>query len=132
MIFAIIMSGLALLAATAGLTIAIGNEKRSKKRNAALIQYIDQTAQKNANKAAIAAGAYTDEEVKKVRSDMVDLTKRTKDLEDGITPNYEQAKAAANAVNDFSKGISNILGFDPMEALRAERQKNERGDVNDV
>lgn len=51
------------------------------------------------------------------------LEERISKLEAGITPDYEQAKAAANAVNDFSKGITNILGFDPMNAIRAEREK---------
>ena len=46
-------------------------------------------------------------------------------LEKGVVPDFEQAKAAANAVNDFNNGISNILGFDPMTAL-AEAQKKER------
>lgn len=122
MIISLSMSGLALLAATAGLAIAIRNEKRSKERNAALINYIDTTAQQRANDAALAAGQYVDEETKK-------LNERIAKLEQGITPDYEQAKAAADAVNNFSKGISNILGFDPMEALKTDRRKREQGEI---
>lgn len=55
-------------------------------------------------------------------SDMVEK------LQSGIIPDYEEAKAAANAVNDFSKGISNILGFDPMTALKAEQERKKRGE----
>ena len=40
---------------------------------------------------------------------------------------YEQAKAAANAVNDFNRGITNILGFDPVSALKKEQQRERLG-----
>jgi hypothetical protein len=39
-------------------------------------------------------------------------------LENGTVPDFEKAKEAANAVNDFNAGISGILGFDPMEVIR--------------
>jgi hypothetical protein len=54
-----------------------------------------------------------------------DVFSHVEKLEKGVVPDFEQAKAAANAVNDFNKGISNILGFDPMTAL-VEAQKKER------
>lgn len=106
------MSGLALLAAIYSLALTVRNEKRSKKRNADLVNYVDVEC----NSATISAGAYTTEQTKM-------LTERIEKLEKGITPDYEQARAAANAVNDFNKGISNILGFDPHEALLASRHK---------
>lgn len=107
MIFALTMSGLALLAAICCVGMVLQNEKRNMKRNAALICYVQKTATGLEKKYDQRIGA----------------------LENGITPDYEQAKAAAAAVNDFSKGITNILGFDPMEALKADRQKKEKGDV---
>lgn len=107
MIFALIMSGLALLAAIYCVAITMRNEKRNKKRNAALIRYVQKTVDGLAKK----------------------CDQRLDSLEKGITPDYEQAKAAADAVNDFSKGITNILGFDPMEALKTDRQKKEMGDA---
>lgn len=112
----IILSGLALIAATVCLTVVCMEKKRNEKRNTAAIQYAD-----HACKSALdAAREYTDEKVAGCRD-------RIEKLEKGIIPDYEQAKAAANAVNDFSKGISNILGFDPMEALKADRAKKEAG-----
>lgn len=107
MIFALIVSGLALLAAICCMGMTLQNEKRNKKRNVALIRYVQKTVAGSEEK----------------------YTQRLEALEKGITPDYEQAKAAAAAVNDFSKGITNILGFDPMEALKADRQKKEMGDV---
>ena len=44
-----------------------------------------------------------------------------------MVPKYEPAKAAADAVNDFNKGISAILGFDPYSALQAEKTKERMG-----
>lgn len=48
-------------------------------------------------------------------------------LENGSVPDFEKAKEAANAVNDFNAGISGILGFDPMAVIR--KQRESAGDV---
>ena len=113
-LFATILSGLALLAASVCLVMTTKEKKRSKKRNAALVRYVDKTA----FQASRNAMEYTEKAAKEFLS-------RVEKLEKGVVPDFEQAKAAANAVNDFNKGISNILGFDPMAAL-AEAQKKER------
>lgn len=84
MIIATVMSSLALLAATAALTLTIYERKRSQKQNAALTEQIES-------------------------------------LKNGIVPDFEKAKAAVQAVNDFNAGISGILGFEPHEALRKQR-----------
>lgn len=97
----VILSGLALLAAAAVMIITIVEKKRSLKRNAALMDYVDR-------------------ELKTV----IAIVKK---LENGVVPNYEQAKAAADAVNDFNRGITAILGFDPYSALQAEKNKERMG-----
>ena len=51
---------------------------------------------------------------------------RVEDLENGIIPDFEQAKEAVKSVNDFNKGISAIMGYDPFEARR--KAQEERGD----
>ena len=101
-----ILSGLALLAAITSLALTVRNEKRSQKRKTDLVNYVDSSI-----------GAFE----KKIHAEVHD---RLEKLEMGITPDYEQAKAAAAAVNDFNKGISNLLGFDPYESLRASRRKD--------
>ena len=53
------------------------------------------------------------------------LSNRISDLENGVIPDYEAAKQAKEAVNDFSKGITNLLGFDPYEALHKNDIKDE-------
>lgn len=101
----LIFSGLALLAAAVSLGLTIQEKKRSKKRNAAVLQYVD-------------------EHTKAVLRQVDDrYGGRIRKLEEGIAPDYAQAKAAADAVNDFNRGIVNILNFDPLEALRRERSR---------
>ena len=104
-ILAIIMSSLALLAAISSVVLVMDERKRSQERNAALLHLAD------SNRVSAQA-----------------LEKRIQALEDGVMPDYEKAKAAANAVNDFNAGISGILGFDPLDALRAQRQQAHGGD----
>lgn len=104
-IITLILSGLALLAACISVFMNIYEKRRSKERNAAMLKYIDSSI---GNLERCVDG-------------------RIKKLEQGITPDYEQAKAAANAVNDFNRGITNILGFDPVSALKKEQQRERLG-----
>ena len=105
-VFAIILSSLALLAAITSTILVLVERKRSQKRKAALSQYMDS----------------------KVMEVTQHLTGRIKALEDGIVPDFEKAKEAANAVNDFNAGITGILGFDPYEALQAQREQYHGGE----
>ena len=104
-IITLILSGLALLAACISVFMNIYEKRRSKDRNAAMLKYIDSSI---GNLERCVDG-------------------RIKELEQGITPDYEQAKAAANAVNDFNRGITNLLGFDPVSALKKEQQRERLG-----
>ena len=61
-----ILSGLALLAATANLILTFYEKKRNQKRNAASLHY----TQNECNSVALASAAYTDEEIKKFRSEI--------------------------------------------------------------
>ena len=97
-IISMIFSGLALLAVVAN---AIYEKKRSQKRNAALMQYVD--------------------------TGLRQLEEKVKKLEQGAVPDYEEARKAADAVNDFNRGISSILGFDPHEAWQKEKQRERMG-----
>lgn len=48
--------------------------------------------------------------------------KRLRDLEAGVIPDYAAARQAAEAVDSFNQGLSNILGFDPMAEARKARE----------
>jgi hypothetical protein len=54
---------------------------------------------------------------------LADFEERLSNLEKGVVPDFEKAKAAADAVNDFNTGISGILGFDPHEVLKKQRRE---------
>lgn len=56
-----------------------------------------------------------------------DIQKRLHDLEQGVVPDYSEALAAKNAVDEFSKGLSAILNYDPIDAYRKERERNKYG-----
>jgi hypothetical protein len=127
-ILAIILSSLALLAATADLVLTLWERKRSKERNTALMQYADTSASEALAKASQNTGASIGELEEKCSTRFEELKKRIADLEKGIVPDFEKAKAAANAVNDFNAGISGILGFDPHEVLKKQRNDSSGGD----
>ena len=106
MIIAMILSSLALLAATTAVGICLRERKRSQERNTAILQLIEQNCNSLRSK--------------------IDV--RLQKLETGVVPDYEKAKEAANAVNNFNAGITGILGFDPYTALQAQRDKDRGGE----
>lgn len=129
---ALMISGLALLAAGVCLCLLMQEKKRNQERNAAMLTYVGIECEAVSK----AADAYTDEKihstVNKLNEDMAAAVKgvcgRIENLEKGIIPDYETAAAAVNAVNSFNQGISNILGFDPREALEAQRERERNGE----
>ena len=129
-----IMSGLALLAATVCLTITLREKKRNQKRNADMVNLIK--AECNAVKGEILIA--NDEAFRSVKEGYAQKfadfqlaldghsTKIDK-LEKGIIPDYQEALAAKNSVDDFNRGLSAIMGFDPMEAARKAREERMYG-----
>ena len=91
----------------------------------ALAQQAEKTAElfADAVEKARALVLLRDEEIEKNAA-------RIKDLESGIVPDFEQAKEAVSALDSFNAGISGILGYDPYEALKKAREK-ENGGVNE-
>lgn len=59
-----------------------------------------------------------------MREVMRQFAERLGNLEGGVVPDYEGAKAAVKAVNDFTAGLANIMGYDPMAAARKARGAN--------
>ena len=102
----IAVSSLALLAATVCVILLVREKKRSEKRKAVFMQYIES-----------------------VRNELFEkFDKRITALENGVVPDFEQAKAAADAVNNFNAGITGILGFDPHEVLKKQRNNPAGGE----
>ena len=127
---ATVISGLALLAAGVSLVLTIQEKKRNQKRSAATCDYI-----KNEFEAAVKAAAdYTkngvDEAKEFAKKAVAKTVKRIEDLEAGVIPDFEEARRAAESVNDFNRELSNLLNFDPMEAIRKEQQQAHTGGEN--
>lgn len=119
-----ILSGLALLAAILCLILIIQEKKRNQKRNAASLQYVDAAVQKALVLAKNEAHAASEAVYKNLCER---FENRVSDLEKGVVPEFEEAKAAADAVNDFNRGLSAIMGFDPLEAARNIRKSRTIG-----
>ena len=127
-IVALIIGSLALVAATVSVALTAREEKRSRERSAAYVETMRTVVKEHRN-------AMEEYILKQNKENEIRVTalckevaeafeKRISDLEGGVIPDYEKAKAAAQAVNDFSTGISGILGFDPMEAVRKSRERD--------
>jgi hypothetical protein len=133
MIIAIIFSSLALLAAASCLLLLLRAEKRRTKQRAAYLEYTDNTVRLSADRlyrrcAELEGHLAETQGVLSVAEETIAmLQNRVSALESGTVPDFEKAKEAANAVNDFNAGISGILGFDPMEVIR--KQRESAGDV---
>ena len=127
-IVTMILSGLALLAASVCLILLIQEKKRNEKRNTAALQYADAAAQKVLILAKNEAHAASETAYKNACER---FEKRVADLENGISPDYNEAVAAKKAVDEFNQGLSGILGFDPVVAARRQREKNHKGGETD-
>lgn len=104
--FCWILSGLALLAATVCLFLFFREKKRNEKRRAAMIKLIQEEC------GDVAKNSF--ERYK-------ELLEKIHNLEKGIIPDYEKARQAVDEVNKFNEGLSNMLGFDPLESMKKAR-----------
>lgn len=110
-----IMSGLALLAATVSLFLILHEKKRNQKRNADLVNLI--------NAEAKALRKENDWGIELVTTKVDNLSTKVDKLEAGIVPDYQEALAAKNSVDEFNRGLSAIMGYDPMEVARKAREE---------
>lgn len=56
-----------------------------------------------------------------------EIQKRLHALEHGIVPDYNEALAAKNSVDEFNKGLSAIMGYDPIAAYRKQVERDKIG-----
>lgn len=81
--------------------------------------------ERKVNRTAINLKNYADASA---RSECAVLEPRLRKLEEGVIPNYEEARKAAKAVDDFNIGLSAIMNFDPMAAAKKARdEKSAKG-----
>lgn len=121
--FPYILSGLALLAAVVNFILLMREKKRSDKRNTAVLQYVDNRADGFYNKVSV--------QIKNEREAVNDrfekVRREIENLNSGIVPDYNEALAAKEAVDDFNKGLSAIMGFDPIAAVKKSREERMGG-----
>ena len=132
-----ILSGLALLAATANLVLTIQEKKRNQKQNAAALHYVDETVKETEtgmweelNRRFDETNGKLDELSESVASydeEIPAMKKNLQDLMQGIVPDFEEAVKAASAVDNLSTYISNMLNFDPLEEARKARLRRRDG-----
>ncbi|MBQ3215570.1 MAG: hypothetical protein IJB11_05575 [Oscillospiraceae bacterium] len=99
MVICIILSSLALTAAAVCAVVTVRERKRSREWIAGQLK---------------AQGQAWEDALRAVQG-------RIDNLEHGAVPDYEKAKAAAKAVDDFHDGLANILNYDPYEMARRNR-----------
>ena len=119
-IVTMILSGLALLAASVCLILLIQEKKRNQKRNTDLVNLIDNYFTRSMTTLEGVKGC-----VVMFNTTVTEMNSRVKKLEEGISPDYNEALAAKQAVDDFNMGISAILNFDPMTAMKKSREEQE-------
>jgi hypothetical protein len=110
------------LAATVCLILLIQEKKRNEKRNTAMVNLIEHYFKSSMTTLEGIKGC-----VVMFNTSVTNMSSRVKDLEDGISPDYNEAVAAKKAVDDFNQGISGILGFDPVAEARKQREKIIKG-----
>lgn len=79
--------------------------------------------------AAVSAAIEASKEALRSFRDLADELRRIKNqvekLEEGVIPNFEEAKEAVKAVNDFNTGLASIMNYDPMAAIKRNREEGD-------
>ena len=118
-----IMSGLALLAATVSLFISLREKKRNQKRNADMCNYVEAVERNVKDDLWL----QRDKLSAKIDIEVDKLSTKVDKLEQGIVPDYQEALAAKNSVDEFNRGLSAIMGYDPMAVARKAREERHYG-----
>lgn len=119
-----------LIVCVANLVLIIRNSRRSASRSASLVQYVDKTMDAMHTEILNDVNDYVvgmKGSIDGLSADVVGMKATLDDLSKGIIPDYEEAKRAADATNEFHKGIANILNYNEMEALQRMREAEASG-----
>lgn len=155
-IASIVLSSLALLAAVTNIILFVTEKKRrdtkSEKQRIDMLNYVNTECNNVATAVSKQSKEYTDEKVREAANVITDeleavdkkvcrhferaeaeteklkaeFSAEIEKLKSGLAPDYEKALAAAKAVNDFNTGLSAIMNYDPIAAVRAQRQSGDK------
>lgn len=112
------------------LILTIRNSRRNASRSAALVQYVDKTMDAMHSEILKDVNDYTvgmKDSIEELAKEFGGMKATLDDLSKGIVPDYEEAKRAADATNEFHRGIANILNYNEMDALRRMREAEQTG-----
>lgn len=112
-----VLCGFALLAAMTCLALFFQEKKRNEKRRAALVRLIQEECGHVGGIAEAERERLLADFTRKIQA----MEARIQELEKGVIPDYEQARRAVDEVNKFNEGLSNMLGFDPLESMKKAR-----------
>lgn len=135
----IVLSSLALLAAAVNITLILVDKKRESMRRQALLDYINNVAYGTLEDAEDHANLLFEKACTQFKNENTALASKIErrldeqrteieKLKSGSEPDYQQAMAAAKAVNDFNSSIISIMNFDPIEAVRRSRNNGTQED----
>lgn len=118
-LIAMIVSGLALLAASVCLGLLVQEKKRNQERNAAVVRHTEvcmESAQKYAHKLLddFMSGGEWEKAVAKTAEEKI--AEAVNEICGKMTDAY--------FANDFNANLGSILGFDPYASLEAQRKKD--------
>ena len=124
-----IISTVSIITAAACVGIVLKEKANNKRSRNVMLDYVNHSCSAISESCYEYADKVCDENFAHFTSAMFDMEKAVKELsarvanlESGVIPDYENATAAVKAVNDFSAGITNIMGFNPIKAELARRQ----------
>lgn len=142
MIIACLIIGcLALLAAVANIILFFAEKKRVDKRHSETVDFITTECEAVFKDAALyveeCTGKKIEESTRLIMADVDSVGRKIarrferieeeiNKLKSGTIPDYETALSAAKAVNDFNAGISAIMNYDPIAAVRVRRQSGDK------
>lgn len=137
----IVLSSLALLAAVANIILFVTEKKRVESWRRTMVDFVaaeskavstaaSMYTEEFTNKAIEEAGQMIAEDAesrdKMIAQKFEDIHSEIEKLKSGLAPDYEKALVAAKAVNDFNTGLSAIMNYDPIAAVRAQRQSGDK------
>ncbi len=124
-IIAIILGSLALLAALMNTILILVEKKRSKKNWDALIHYVNNECKVSHDNAVSKATEKIEEAKGAVNAQIATVITDCKKAIEEISLDYRDAQNAANHINDFARGLSNIFDYDPLRSARKSRDGRE-------
>lgn len=116
-----ILCSLALTAALVCAVMTASERKRSREQRALVHEDVNRLVREYralAEKLETQLGQRLAEQNEGWTQALRQLQEQVDSLSSGAVPDYEKARAAAKAVDDFHTGIANVLNFDPYQAMR--------------